>query len=43
VYSCGSMIHAGTLVVPFGYADVGARFATISVDSVLDRLTGRVR
>ena len=29
VYSCGSMIHAGHLVLPYGYADVGARIATI--------------
>lgn len=43
VYSCGSMIHAGNLVVPYGYADVGARFATLSVDALLDRLTSPVR
>ena len=39
VYSCGSMIHAGHLVVPYGYADVATRIATISVDALLDRLT----
>ena len=25
VYSCGSMIHGGHLVLPYGFADVGAR------------------
>jgi predicted GH43/DUF377 family glycosyl hydrolase len=41
VYSCGSMIHAGHLVLPYGYADVGTRVATIELDSVLSRLTRR--
>ena len=40
VYSCGSLIHGDHLVLPYGYADVGARVATISVDEVLNRLTG---
>ena len=39
VYSCGSMIHAGHLVLPYGYADVGARIATIALDELLSRLT----
>lgn len=39
VYSCGSMIHAGHLVLPYGYADVGARIATIQLDELLSRLT----
>ena len=38
VYSCGSMIHAGHLVLPYGYADVGARIATIPLDELLSRL-----
>ena len=40
VYSCGSMIHAEHLVLPYGYADVGARVATIRLDELLSRLTG---
>jgi len=40
VYSCGSMIHAGSLVVPYGFADVGARVATVPIDELLNRLTG---
>lgn len=39
VYSCGSMIHDGHLVLPYGYADVGARIATIRLDELLSRLT----
>ncbi len=40
VYSCGSMIHAGHLVLPYGYADVGASVATVPLDDLLSRLTG---
>jgi len=40
VYSCGSMIHADHLILPYGYADVGAGVATIAIDSLLSRLAG---
>jgi predicted GH43/DUF377 family glycosyl hydrolase len=40
VYSCGSMIHAGHLIRPYGYADVGAGIATIPLDELLERLIG---
>ena len=43
VYSCGSMIHAGHLVLPYGYADVGASIATIPLDELLSRLTSAAR
>jgi predicted GH43/DUF377 family glycosyl hydrolase len=43
VYSCGSMIHGEHLVLPYGYADVGARIATVRVDELLSRLTSSVR
>ena len=43
VYSCGAMIHGEHLVLPYGYADVGARIATIRVDEVLSRLTSSAR
>lgn len=39
VYSCGSMISAGRLILPYGFSDVGARIATVQVDELLDRLT----
>jgi predicted GH43/DUF377 family glycosyl hydrolase len=39
VYSCGSMIHAGQVVLPYGFADVGASVATIPLAELLSRLT----
>ena len=38
VYSCGSLIHGVHLVLPYGYADVGAQVATIRLDELLSRL-----
>ncbi len=39
VYSCGSMIHGNYLVLPYGFSDVGAGIATVSLDDLLTRLT----
>jgi predicted GH43/DUF377 family glycosyl hydrolase len=39
VYSCGSMIAGAHLVLPYGFADVGTRIATVRVDDLLERLT----
>ncbi len=39
VYSCGSMIHGNDLVLPYGFSDVGAGIATVSLDDLLTRLT----
>lgn len=39
VYSCGSMLHGDHLVLPYGFADVGAGVATIPVADLLARLT----
>jgi predicted GH43/DUF377 family glycosyl hydrolase len=39
VYSCGALIHDGYLVLPYGFADVGANAATIPVGELLSRLT----
>lgn len=41
VYSCGSMIHDGQLVLPYGFSDVGARVAILALDDVLSRLLER--
>ena len=41
VYSCGGIIHAGHLILPYGYADVGASIATVPVADLLSRLTPR--
>jgi predicted GH43/DUF377 family glycosyl hydrolase len=43
VYSCGAMLHADHLILPYGFADVGAGVATIPVADLLDRLTGEHR
>ncbi len=43
VYSCGGMIHADHLVLPYGFADVGASVATIRLDELLSRLTRSAR
>ena len=43
VYSCGSMIVGEHLVLPYGFADVGASIATVELDELLTRLTQRKR
>jgi predicted GH43/DUF377 family glycosyl hydrolase len=40
VYSCGSMIHDDTLVIPYGISDVETGFATVSLSDLLERLSG---
>jgi len=39
VYSCGSMIAGELLVLPYGFADVGTRIATVRLDDLLSELT----
>ena len=43
VYSCGAMIHGEHLVLPYGYADVGASVATIPLEELLSALTRPAR
>ena len=38
VYSCGSVVHAGNLVLPFGIADSSIGFATAPLDRVLSAM-----
>lgn len=38
VYSCGSMIHNGELVIPYGISDEAARFATVPLDRLLEAM-----
>jgi predicted GH43/DUF377 family glycosyl hydrolase len=38
VYSCGGMVHGGTLVLPYGCSDVRARIALIEMGPLLDEL-----
>jgi predicted GH43/DUF377 family glycosyl hydrolase len=35
VYSCGSLVHAGQLVIPYGISDYATTFATLPLDQVL--------
>lgn len=39
VYSCGAVLHDSNLIISYGASDTSARFATLSVDSVLSALT----
>ena len=38
VYSCGALVHAGTLVVPYGIDDAAIGIATVSVSELLAAL-----
>jgi predicted GH43/DUF377 family glycosyl hydrolase len=39
VYSCGSLLHEGNVVVAYGASDTSTRFATVPVDALLGALT----
>jgi predicted GH43/DUF377 family glycosyl hydrolase len=41
VYSCGGLIHDGTLWIPYGASDTRIGFATVSVAALLDAMTAR--
>jgi predicted GH43/DUF377 family glycosyl hydrolase len=38
VYSCGGIINNGELIIPYGLSDHSSGFATVSLDTLLDRL-----
>jgi predicted GH43/DUF377 family glycosyl hydrolase len=38
VYSCGAMLHGRTLIIPYAVSDFATRFATVSLDAVLDAM-----
>ncbi|CAN5513737.1 glycoside hydrolase family 130 protein [soil metagenome] len=38
LYTCGSMLHNGSLVLPYGESDYGTGFATVNLNELLDRL-----
>lgn len=38
VYSCGSLVHAGNLIVPFGFSDRGIGFAATRLDDLLSEM-----
>ncbi|HEV2371208.1 MAG TPA: glycoside hydrolase family 130 protein [Streptosporangiaceae bacterium] len=39
VYSCGSMLHGGKIVLPYGCSDSSVRIATVDLRMLLGRLT----
>jgi predicted GH43/DUF377 family glycosyl hydrolase len=39
VYSCGGIVHDGTLWLPYGVGDQRVRAAAIRVDELLDAMT----
>lgn len=38
VYSCGSLIHADKLVIPYAMSDQSSSFATVSIHDLLSEL-----
>jgi predicted GH43/DUF377 family glycosyl hydrolase len=41
VYTCGALIHRGTLILPYGISDSITTIATIEVSSLIDALLNR--
>jgi predicted GH43/DUF377 family glycosyl hydrolase len=39
VYSCGALIHAGRLIIPYAMADSATSFASVPVDDLLAHLS----
>ena len=39
VYSCGSLLHGGTVVLPYGCSDSSVRIATVDLSQLLAELT----
>jgi predicted GH43/DUF377 family glycosyl hydrolase len=35
VYSCGSLVHAGKLIIPYGISDSATTFASVNLDELL--------
>jgi predicted GH43/DUF377 family glycosyl hydrolase len=40
LYSCGAMLHADHLILPYAIADTHIAFATVSLPELLSDLTG---
>ena len=38
LYSCGSQIHGGTLIIPYAMSDWASGFATVDLRELLDAL-----
>jgi predicted GH43/DUF377 family glycosyl hydrolase len=39
LYSCGALIHAGRLWLPYGASDARVGFATVGVDALIAAMT----
>jgi predicted GH43/DUF377 family glycosyl hydrolase len=39
LYSCGGLVHAGVLWLPYGASDARVGFATVPVDELLGAMT----
>ena len=38
VYSCGSIIHNGELIIPYGMSDYASTYATVNLNELLNEL-----
>ncbi|MBE7176841.1 MAG: glycoside hydrolase family 130 protein [Mucilaginibacter polytrichastri] len=38
LYSCGSIVHNGELIIPYGLSDYGSAFASVNLSALLDKL-----
>ncbi len=38
VYSCGGLIHNGTIFLPYGFSDTGTRIATVNVAELVEAM-----
>ena len=38
VYSCGSLLHGGRLIIPYGTSDHATTFATVALDEILNAM-----
>jgi predicted GH43/DUF377 family glycosyl hydrolase len=41
VYSCGSIVHNGVLILPYAVSDTATRFASVALDELLSALSAR--
>ena len=40
VYSCGGLIHNGTLFLPYGFSDTGTRIAKVNISDLIAAMLG---
>lgn len=39
VYTCGSLVHGGKLIIPYAVSDAATQFASVSIDELLNEMT----